>query len=364
MIQSVFENSYEVLIEAAPYVLFGTIVAGLLHAFLKPEAMRRWFEKPTLGSVFRATVVGVPMPLCSCSVLPVAMQLRRSGANRGATSAFLISTPQTGVDSILLSLGMMNPVLAVARVIGATVTGLVAGSLQILSERLGWAAPDQSQENPKPCGSCCGGGGKKEAAPVASEPTLMQKLLGGQHYAFGDLLPSMAKYYVAGILLSGVVLAFLPDGFLENHLGGGIAGMLMVCVVGVVMYICASGATPLVAILIWKGMSPGTALVLLLAGPATSLASMVAVRAMLGTRGLLLYLVSIIACAIALGIGLDAFYAATGWTVVVQAADHIHSHRGWLTHAIAILMGVFFVVYTVKPWLTPLFRQAPPRQAL
>lgn len=362
MIQSVFSNSYEVLIEAAPYVLFGTIVAGLLRAFMKPEALRRWFEKPTFGSVFRATVVGVPMPLCSCSVLPVAMQLRRSGANRGATSAFLISTPQTGVDSILLSLGMMNPVLAVARVIGATVTGLVAGSLQIVSERLGWAPPEAAAPAKKPCGGCCGGGAK--AAPVEAEPGLLQKLLGGQAYAFGDLLPSMSKYYVAGILLSGVVLAFLPEGFLSSYLGGGLLGMLVVCVVGVVMYICASGATPLVAILIWKGMSPGTALVLLLAGPATSLASMVAVRAMLGTRGLLLYLASIIVCAIALGMGLDAFYAATGWPVVVQAAEHIHSHRGVLTHGIAILMGLFFVVYTVKPWLAPLLRQAPPRQAL
>ncbi|MBX3728147.1 MAG: SO_0444 family Cu/Zn efflux transporter [Candidatus Sumerlaeia bacterium] len=331
---NILAQSWLVLAEAAPYILFGTAMAGVLRALLPADQVPGWLAGRGFGPAFRASLIGLPLPLCSCSVLPVAMELRQRGASRGATGAFLVSTPQTGVDSILLSFVLLNPLFAVVRVIGSFVTALVTGFLQTLADdgspMAGGAA--------KP--SCC-----STTQPVAGQrPPLRQRLLAGQHYAFGDLLPKMAKFYAIGILATGVVMALLPEGFLERYLGGGFVGMLVVAVMGVAVYLCASAATPLAAALVAKGMSPGTALVMLLAGPAASLASMAAVRAMIGTRGLAIYLSSITVCAILVGLALDGLYVALAIPVVVAEMGHRHEHLSLFSYGSAlVLLGIFAV---------------------
>jgi uncharacterized membrane protein YraQ (UPF0718 family) len=284
------------------------------------------------------------------------MELRRRGASRPATRSFLIATPQTGVDSVILSWVLLNPVFAVARVIGSLVTALVTGAAELL-----FGGEDKPMaDSARPAASCCSSTKpaapepaassscstthRHDAAPPAAAPGWRARFLSGQAYAFGDLLPKMARYYIIGLLATGVIMALVPDGWLERYLGGGLAGMVVVAVMGVALYICASAATPLAAVLVAKGMSPGTALVMLLAGPAASVASLAAVRAMIGTRGLAIYLTSITACAIAIGLGLDAFFLLSGIPVVVgQAAHHAHEHLGPVSHAAALIVAALFL---------------------
>ncbi len=369
MLADILENCYQVVLEAAPYILLGTFFAGLIQAFLRADSLKRLLSQPSFKSVYRAALIGVPLPLCSCSVLPVAMQLRRSGANRGATSSFLISTPETGVDSVLLTIGLMNPIFAAARIIGAFVTSLFAGTVQNLLDRRGdlGTAPVVEEQAEKKTGGCCSSsscGAAAQDPPAGERRTWKRRLLSGQSYAFTDLLPSLGKYYVIGILATGILMALLPEGILENYLGGGLAGMLAVSVVGVFIYICASGATPFVAALIAKGMSPGTALVLLLAGPATSMASLVAVRAMLGTRGLAVYLFSIMICAIGLGLALDYFYVATGIPMIVRQAQETQSGVSPFLHVIAIATILYLAWWMARPWMKWLAGRRPLQAAL
>ena len=336
MIVRTLEATWAATVDAAPYIVAGAILAGLMRAFLDAGRLRSMLAERSWRSVFRAALIGVPLPLCSCSVLPVAMQLRRAGASKGATGAFLVSTPESGVDSFVVSIGVLNPFLAVARVIGALMTGLVAGLAQNHLER-----NDPPAALPPP-------------EPERAAESLSKRLLSGQRYAFTDLLPEMAHFYLAGLIATGFVVALLPDQFLATYLGGGLPGMLVVSVVGVAIYICAASSTPLVAALILKGMSPGTALVLLLAGPATSLASLGAVREMLGQRGLIAYLASIIGCAIALGLGVDAINTGmhlglsnVGSGIIADA----EAHGNLFSQICAGALLIFFAYHTVRRYL-------------
>jgi uncharacterized membrane protein YraQ (UPF0718 family) len=336
MILRMIEATWAATVDAAPYIVGGAILAGLMRAFLDAARLRSMLAERSWRSVFRAAILGVPLPLCSCSVLPVAMQLRRAGASKGATGAFLVSTPESGVDSFVVSIGVLNPFMAVARVIGALMTGLVAGLLQNHLERNDPIAPPPAPE------------------PARVDEPLSKRLLAGQRYAFSDLLPEMAHFYLAGLLATGLVVALLPEAFLSTYLGGGLPGMLIVSVVGVAIYICAASSTPLVAALILKGMSPGTALVLLLAGPASSLASLGAVREMLGQRGLVAYLLSIIGCAIALGLGVDAINTGMGLGLSRVGSGIIadaEAHGNILSQVCGGMLLIYFAYHTAKRYM-------------
>lgn len=353
MLLEILTNTYDVILEAAPYIFFGLIAAGLLEALPRPDLLGKWLAPRTFGSVAKATLVGAPLPLCSCSVLPVAMQLRRNGANRGATSAFLISTPQSSADSVLLSIGMLHPVFAVARIVGAIVTGFAAGIVQNL-----FGGKDEAYTGPGEVVSGCCAEGDCGTAPASEPRGWVHRLYAGQRQAFRSILPSLSHYYLIGFIATGVLLTFLPDGLLEDYLGGGVAGMAVAGFAGVAMYLCASAATPLAAVLIAKGMSPGTALVLLLAGPATSLASMVAVKALLGMRGLTLYLVTIIVCAILLGLAFDGFSTLAGWRMSVPPLGEVHEHASVISHMLAGLLSALMLYWTARRYFR---RFSPPK---
>lgn len=348
MLMEMLREIYLVTAEAAPYILLGLIVAGVLRALMPANGLPKFLEKRRFTSVLGAVGVGAPLPLCSCSVLPLAMDLRRRGASRGTSSAFLISTPQTGFDSVLLTVGMLNPVFAAGRVVGAVVTGVAAGVAQNFLDR---AEPDEPAPEMKTKPACCCGGGhgkKQEEAP--EKKPWKKRLFSGQKYAFGDLFPMMAKYYTLGLVATGVVMTLLPAGVLENYLGGGLGGMIAVALIGMLFYICSAGATPLAAALIAKGMSPGTAFVFLLAGPVTSLASVAVVRTMLGTRGLAVYLVSIFVCAIGLGLGLDALFGVYTFKLASHTLVHEHASFSWLQHGVTVLFIVLSVYWTFRPY--------------
>jgi len=288
--------------EAAPYILFGTLMAGVIQTFVDKDRIARYLGKPGAKSVVLAALFGVPLPLCSCGVLPTAMSLRKNGASKGATLSFLISTPETGIDSIMLSFALLDPILAIFRPIAAIITAITAGILENIFGRKE-AAPEQPKE--EECPHC-----RKKTAAGISHAHYGRRFIDGIGYAFVNLLGDIAPWLALGIIIGGVISYFVPASLIENYLGYNLLSMLIMLIIGIPLYICASASTPIAAALIAKGMAPGAALVFLLAGPATNTAGILTIGKFLGKRSVVIYLAAIAACSIALGLLLNYFYAA------------------------------------------------------
>jgi len=320
----ILTESWELLRESSIYVLFGIFVAGLMRVFVRPEAVSRHLGKGRVSSVLKAAALGVPVPLCSCGVLPAAVSLKRQGANNGATAAFLISTPESGVDSIALTYALLDPVMTVARPAAAFATAAVAG---IAENMLG---PDKEEKTIQPdlrcpVDNCCDG---VDCLPEVHKGhhTFFQKLKAGFSYALFELWEDIAPWFLLGLLLAGVITSLIPSDLMTKHLGGGLSAMLIMLAVGIPLYICATASTPIAAALILKGVSPGAALVFLLAGPATNVTSLTVLFGLLGKRATAIYLASIAVVSVACGLALDQVYAFLGISaqaVAGQAAEII-----------------------------------------
>lgn len=286
-------ESFILLARMAPYLLLGIVVAGALHLVLPVGMVARHLGSGGIGSVFKASAMGVPLPLCSCGVVPVAASLKKSGASSGATVGFLVTTPTSGVDSILATYSLLGGAFTLLRVGVSFVIGLAAGIATSLGLR------------------------KKKEALVPEQPDADADadakhgfIVRGLAYGFGELLGGIARPLFYGTLLGGLIAYLLPPGILGKYIGTGFLSYLMMLVVAIPLYVCASGSIPLAAALMAKGISPGAALIFLLAGPATNAATMTVVSNMLGRRALFIFLGFLIAGSFAAGIATDAFF---GW---------------------------------------------------
>jgi uncharacterized protein len=295
---AVFGQSWRVLADSAPYLLFGLFAAGVIHAFVSSEGVARHLGRGKFRSVLKAALVGVPLPLCSCGVLPAALGLRKKGASKGATVAFLVSTPETGVDSISLTYALMDPVMTVARPVAAFATAVAAGTAENLFGR-----EEPVPEVPRPSCGC-------RAAPLPESAGRLARAREGLRYSFRDLLGELAPWLALGFLGAGLITVLVPTEFIQAHLGSGLLPLLAMLVIGVPMYTCATAATPIAAALVLKGLSPGAALVYLLAGPATSAASLTVVAGTLGVKTTVRYLAAICVGALATGAALDWIYGS------------------------------------------------------
>jgi uncharacterized membrane protein YraQ (UPF0718 family) len=278
--------------EMSPYLLFGFLIAGVLKVFVPKDIYIRHLAKPNFRSVLWAAIAGIPLPLCSCGVIPTAMSLRKEGASKGATVAFLISTPQPGVDS------MPQPTLfwachfAIFRPLVAFITGIFGGVLT-----------NKMDTNPKTASIPL-----EEEAEYKSNNKVLQAL----HYGFVEMIQDIGKWLIIGIIGAGLIAIFIPESFFSAYLSNPFLNMLIVLAISVPMYICATGSIPLAAVLMMKGLSPGAALVLLMAGPATNIATMTVVGKVLGKKALAVYLGSIILGAITFGLVIDYLHP-TAW---------------------------------------------------
>lgn len=304
-------QSWYVLLESAPYLLFGYFIAGLMHSFLKPESITKYLGKNNFTSVFWAALFGVPLPLCSCGVVPAAVALHKKGASPGATAAFFVSTPETGVDSISITYALMGGVMTVARPLAAFVTACVAG----IGVNLFAKQPIVPVQEVK---SCC-------ANKQAPQHNFWQKLTSGMRYAYVDLVADIAKSFLLGLLIAGAISALLPANFFEEYVGQGFLSLVVALLVGVPMYVCATASTPIAASLLLKGLSPGAALVFLLAGPATNAASLTVIGSMFGKRFVSIYLGAIALVSLAAGVLLNWLVAHFGWNMMAQLS-HEHQH--------------------------------------
>jgi uncharacterized protein len=306
--------------ELAPWLLLGAIVAGGLHALLPPQFLRRNLRGRF--AVLKAVAMGVPLPLCSCGVIPVGLSLKKQGADDGATVGFLISTPQTGVDSILVSASLLGWPFALFKVVAALVTGAVGGLLAGRGESVDALAETSAEGN-------------------ANTPRR------GFHEAWQhglEMIRSVYGWILVGVLVSSLISVAVPeDSLAAMGQAGGLPGMLVALVVSVPLYVCATASVPIAAALVAAGLPPGAALVFLMAGPATNVATIGAVYRTLGARSLAVYLGTIIVGSLAAGLAFDQVLSIEP----LSAVGHDHSSAWWQV-ASSILLGILFLKFLVE----------------
>ena len=333
---NVFIASWDMLQQAAVYILFGLLVGGMLKMFLSPAYVAAHLGSGRFSSVFKAALLGIPIPLCSCGVLPAAASLKKQGANNGATTAFLISTPESGVDSISITWALLDPIMTIARPISAFISAFAAGCAENF-----FNPPDKTKEAKPdlscPIDNCCDGTDcppdehKQHHSPA-------EKLRIGIKYAVTDLWADLAGWFFVGILLAGIISVLVPDAVIAGYLGGGLSSMLLMLTFGIPLYICATASTPIAAAFIMKGVSPGTALVFLLVGPATNITSLSVLFGLLGKRATALYLVSIAVISVLCGLAVDAVYLSLGVSAVAAVGHAAEILPGWMMTSATLLL--------------------------
>ncbi|HRV81691.1 MAG TPA: SO_0444 family Cu/Zn efflux transporter [Planctomycetota bacterium] len=326
----------ELVLETAPWLLLGLVVAALVHRYLPTHWIAQRLGKNARHPVLLASLLGTPLPLCSCSVLPTAQALRKGGASRGATAAFLVATPETGPDSVGITFGLFDPLFAILRPVWAWASAMVAGW---------WVDRTREPEALAPTGVAGHDHDHEHDHGEVSQRGPLRQTLG---WMLGPLWDDLAPALTLGFVLAGLFSAALPDQLLEEYLPAGILGMLVVGLLGIPLSICATASTPLAAAMVDKGMSPGAALVLLLTGPATNLATLAMVRSMLGARGLGAYLGGIFSTALVGGLVMDWVYASSGRVLRRGVVLGEHTHHSWLVLGSGIVVGLLFLVFWMR----------------
>ncbi|MEN6306865.1 MAG: permease [Anaerohalosphaeraceae bacterium] len=291
-IQLFLSNFWVTLTQMSPYLLFGFLVAGIISVFISSKTVERHLGSKGFWSILKASLFGVPMPLCSCGVIPVSMSLYKNGASKGATISFLISTPQTGLDNIFIIYSLLGPVFAVFSPMVAMLSGLFGGTVVSLFD--GHNTPQRQA-----------GVGNDDNQAKKENPLL--KVL---RYAFFVLPADIGKAMLVGLIIAAVISVMVPDDFFSTYLafGGGILAMLVMMAIGIPMYVCSAASVPIAAALIAKGLNPGAAMVFLMTGPATNAAAITTLWSVLGKKTAILYLISVAIAAFTAGLLIDMFF--------------------------------------------------------
>ena len=308
-----FDNLLQLSAEASPWLILGLLIAGLMKAWVPSKILSRHLGHGN-KAIIKAALIGAPLPLCSCGVIPVATELRRSGASAPATSAFLVATPETGVDSVSVSYALLGPLLAIYRPITAILSAIFTGMLVSTSKvenkvsantakttsccASKTAEKTQNNQAEKSGSSCCASKVEKKSN------TFVDKTLIGIRYSATQLVDDLIRWLLIGLLFATVVRTFVPASFLLSY-GSGLAAMLVMIAMSIPMYICATASTPIAAGFILAGISPGTALVFMMAGPATNISTLGVIKNEMGTDVLVKYLLGIAISAITFGLLLD-----------------------------------------------------------
>jgi uncharacterized membrane protein YraQ (UPF0718 family) len=336
-----FTNFVLLFTESAPFLLLGMFIAGMINQWIP----RTWVEK-TLGgksSIVNAALIGAPLPLCSCSVIPVAMGIRRSGASKASTASFLVATPETGVDSIGITYALMGPIMAIARPIAAIFSAIVAGLLVL------WFGKQDKAPEPAPQAksqsSCC----HKTSTAVA---TIREKIQAVFVFGYGQLLRDFMLWFLVGIFFAALVTTLVPEGFLTQY-AQGILAMLVVVLISIPMYVCATASTPIAVGLLLSGITPGAALVFMLTGPATNVATLMVIKNELGKRELSLYLLAIISSALVSGLILDFLFDKFDWQLQLSHGEH--SDMVGIFYQVCAIVLAGLIGYQLQKILIPKF---------
>ena len=329
----IFSELWIVLKEMSPYLIFGFFVAGLLSVFISPRLVEKHLGGNGILPVIKASLFGVPLPLCSCGVIPVGASLRKSGASKAASISFLISTPQTGVDSIMVTLSLLGPVYAVFRPIAALLTGIFGGGLTALLDKTNGIKTVEA---------------KKNSYNYYSGKGFKDKVIELFDYGFITLPQDIAKPLLIGLIIAALMTVFVPDDMFTGLLGGGIIAMLVMMAVGIPIYVCATASVPIAAALIMKGVSPGAALVFLMTGPATNAATISTIWKIMGKKSAVIYLTSVALGSLAGGLLLDSIYTSRG----ILPLHHSHwMMPGWIETLSALMLLSILAFTIIKKYL-------------
>lgn len=372
---------YSFFLLLAPMLLLGLLLCGLIHVFIPRQAVLQWLQKDSLRSVATSAAIGVPIPLCSCSVVPIVAEMRRKGASRSACMSFLITAPETGADSILVTKAFFGWIPAIVRPVVSFITGVVAGLTCIGLLR------DDKQEHtlPEPAEACCDhdrghraliaerddcyvspsrfaamtkerltglvtrsaqfdtGATAQDQAGARAEPNLGEVVAHILRYGFIEIADDILLALLLGIALGGLLFLAIPSELMSHEHARWLSYPAMV-LFGLPLYICASASTPIAAALVAKGLSPGAALVFLMTGPATNTGTIAIILSQFGARFASIYVAVVIAVTLALGIAIDLLLLATGFGIAVNLAPSEEPAVQWLqwTSAGALLLLIIW----------------------
>lgn len=318
---NILKEIWLVTVAMAPYLLFGFLMAGVLSVVISKDYVRRHLGGRGWLAPLKAALVGVPMPVCSCGVIPLAASLRKHGASRGATASFLASTPQTGVDSLMITYALLGWVFAVFRAVVAFLSGLLCGTAVTL------VSPNEQESTAECEDECC---------QINKKPVLRRML----EYGFISLPRDIARAVVIGILLSGIISGLIPADFFTDRLGNSPLTMLIMLCIGIPLYVCSSASVPIALAFIKAGISPGAALVFLITGPATNAATLTTLWQIIGRKQLAVFLATLALCALAAGFLMNFFSPQLG---IAEQVCHDDSMPGgmdvaWTALLIAVLV--------------------------
>lgn len=333
--RSIIVGFWNTAAEMSPYLLFGFFVAGILSVCISQRFVEKHLAGRGICPLIKASLFGVPLPLCSCGVIPVSISLHKHGASKGSTISFLLSTPQTGVDSIFATLSLLGPVFAVFRPAVAFVTGIIGGILVNVFDRDKNEDPDRPKEI---CTDECCSSSKKSS-----------RIFRGLKYGFVTLPRDIGKAMLIGLVIAACISAFVPeDLFAEKLLGTGIFAMVVMMFLGIPVYVCATASIPVAAALILKGLTPGAALVFLITGPATNAAAFTTIWKALGGRTALIYLFTVAVSALGAGILFDMMFPGIGPLVRTHLHQMEPSILGHISAAVLLAVLGFAIFSKAK----------------
>ncbi len=329
-------------VEMAPYLLLGFLFAGILYAWFPADKMTRYLGKNNSASAFNAALLGIPLPLCSCGVIPTGVSFYKNGASKGSAVSFLISTPQTGVDSVMITWSLLGLPMAIIRPIIALFTGVFGG---VMTNRL------EKREN----------GAHNPPEKKATEEKEKVGVIAMLKYAFGDFMEDIVKWLLIGLLIAAFMAVIIPDDFFLRYLSNDYLSMVIILAASIPLYVCATGSVPIAAVLMLKGLSPGAAIVFLMAGPATNAATISVIGNSMGRKTLIRYLISIITGALLFGIIVNEFLPRewfTGPLKAIHSGEHAHEILPrWLQISSAILLSATMANALFTKYIRPRFKR-------
>lgn len=320
---------WEMLVASSLYLLFGFAIAGLIHVFLPAKFIEKHLKKPGFLSVFKSSAFGIPLPLCSCSVIPVGLSLRKNGASKGATASFFVSTPEVGVDSFLLSYALLGPFIAIARVL---VSFLSAIGIGVAIESLDPEDVKKETSTDPVKNSCCSSSKKEKEVWYKR----------AFRFSFVDILDDISVLLIIGFIIAGLITALIPDDFFQSLNVGSFGSMILMLLVSLPVYVCATSSTPIAAALLLKGISPGAIIVFLLAGPATNISTILVLSKELGKKSTAIYVAGIVIISLLAGIVIENIFVADGSINLPNIINAEHGH-GLLAEVAAVVFSLLLL---------------------
>ncbi len=356
--EHLMENTWTLYLEAAPWIMVGLLSAGVIRAWVPQQRLAHWLGGNGPWPVTKAALIGAPLPLCSCGVIPVALGLHRTGASRGSTLAFLIATPETGVDSVAASYALLGPFLTLVRPLAAILSGILTGLMASLIPPAVTPA-STALDTDSPCGTACGGleertrsshqtaacntergcGGATAIVETHKGMQWWPRTWSGIRYAITELLDDFSLWLFIGLAVAGMTMTLVPPTALAAY-ASGLSAMLFMLVVGIPFYVCATESTPIATAMLLAGVSPGAVLVFLLAGPATNLGTVGALRQEFGTRFMVIYVVGISLCAVGFGLLTNYAVASLGINITAQLHAGQELLPEWVKYGSALTLTV------------------------